>query len=76
MEKPIPPVKPHPKDFRDSEPSSPKKPSPFVIAFQQYQKDMAKYEADLNTWEQTKFIDDIKRSNIKLCLKKYKITKI
>ncbi len=49
--------------------------SPYIVDCKKYQKDHAKYIVDIQVWEQTKFIEDIKRSSLKLCLKKYSVSK-
>ena len=41
----------------------------------QYEKDLKKYEIEFPLWEKEKFIIDIKRSSLQLCMKKYTITK-
>ncbi len=71
MEKPIKPIEPQIKDFpRDREMNEA---HPFVKAHRAYIKALYKYDADLEMYTQTKLIEDIKRSSLKLCLKKYKI---
>jgi hypothetical protein len=41
-----------------------------------YEKDKAKYEKGLFLYEQTKMIEDIKRSTLKKCLDKYSIKQL
>jgi hypothetical protein len=48
----------------------------YVKDHRKYYKDKAKYDIDIEIYNQTKFIIDIQRSNLKLCLSKYKISKI
>ena len=73
MDKPIKPIEPDVKDYRTE--GKMQLNSPYALAYRAYQKKLAKYNEDLETYEQTKFIEDIKRSTLKLCLKKYKIQK-
>ena len=73
MDKPIKPIEPDVKDYRTE--GKIQLNSPYVVAYRTYQKKLAKYNEDIETYEQTKFIEDIKRSTLKLCLKKYKIQK-
>jgi len=71
MNKPTKPKEPSPRDFPFD--PNPNEHSPFIVAYRKYQKDKEKYEQDLDLYEQNKFIEDIKRSSTKLCLKKYRI---
>ena len=82
MEKPIKPIEPDASDKKKypGNPNAAKtmeelEQSPFIRDYRQYQKDMDKYKVDIVLYEQIKFIEDIKRSTLKLCLKKYKVTK-
>ena len=75
MQKPIKPIAPLAGDIKYKQDRPTDYDTKFVIDYKKWQKDMKKYEADLELWEQTKFIEDVKRSTLKLCLKKYKITK-
>ncbi len=47
---------------------------PFIVDSEKYRKDKEKYDKDFAIWEQFRFIEDIKRSSVKLCMKKYTIT--
>jgi hypothetical protein len=47
----------------------------YVKDYHKYQKAMDSHKADMELFEQTRLIEDIKRSSLVLCLKKYKITK-
>ena len=47
----------------------------FAQDYRQYQKDEEKYKVDIILYEQIKFIKDIQRSTLKLCLKKYNVSK-
>lgn len=70
----VEPKEPQFKDFPKVDgPTRPN--SPYVIAYSKYQKDMRTYKAALIVEEQTKFIKDVQRSSLQLCLKKYFITK-
>jgi len=74
MEKPRRPVEPDFKDYKDEILKGGNViDSPFILAYQKYQKDFTKFEADNLLYQQIKFIEDIKRSDIKLCLKKYRV---
>lgn len=48
----------------------------YIRDYRQYQKDMERYKLDLEIYEQTKFIHFIRNADIKLILRKYRITKI
>ncbi len=80
MEKPIKPIYPdvtdkkkYPKEegkqFSDEK-------TPYIIDCRKFQKDMAKYEKDIELYEQLKLIKFVKVASEKLILKKYKIIKI
>jgi hypothetical protein len=71
LEKPIAPIQPQAKDF----PIKGKVglDSPFVAAYRKWEKEQKKYLEQREIYEQTKMIEDIKRSSVKLCLGKYKI---
>ena len=77
MAKPIKPVYPDYKNFpREHEVKSTlENPSPYVLALNKYYKDLYKYELNIELWDQLKLVKDVQRSNLKLCLKKYKISK-
>ena len=75
MEKPIKPIEPRPQDF-PREYGFSLTDSPFVVAHKKYQRDLARYYENLELYEQTKLINFVKVADIKLILKKYKITKI
>lgn len=47
----------------------------FSQDYQRYQKALEKYLKELEEYEQSKLIKEVQRSSLKLCLKKYKITK-
>jgi hypothetical protein len=49
--------------------------SPYLLALEKYYKEMPQYELNIALWEQIKLMKDIQRSNLKLCLKKYKVNK-
>lgn len=72
--KPVKPKEPKPSDF-PRETSTANFDSKFVVAYKKYKSDMLLYERFMKIYEQTKFIEDIKRSSLKLCLEKYTITK-
>jgi len=78
MDKPVKPIQPNVSD-RKKYPIDRVKSSigdsDFARDYKKYQKDLAQYELDIILYEQTKFITDIQRSSLKLCLKKYKIIK-
>ncbi len=78
MKKPIEPAMPditdrvkYPLEFNNAKLID----SPFVRDYRRYQKDLEKYKTDIQDYEQLRFMLDIQRSNIKLCLRKYKVTK-
>lgn len=73
MEKPVKPTEPLHKDY-PIEQSTATYDSLYVRAYKKYQKDLERYNEDMEVYEQTKFIIDIQRSSLKLCLKKYKIS--
>ncbi len=78
MEKPVKPIAPDASDrkkYPQFTTSTVTVDSPFVRDYKQYKKELAKYEIAMELWQQTKFIEDIQRSTMKLCLKKYRITK-
>jgi len=82
MEKPIKPIEPNASDKKKypGNPNAAKtmaelEQDPYIRDYRKYQKDMDKYKEDIVLYEQTKFIMDIQRSSLKLCLKKYKVTK-
>jgi len=77
MVKPTEPISPDYKDFPNESDTlpTPKNPSPYIIALDKYGKELHEYKIKLDIWEQLRLIKDIQRSNLKLCLKKYKITK-
>lgn len=50
--------------------------SPYVKDYRKYQKDKAKYDVDIELYEQRKLIRFIKNADEKLILKKYKIFEI
>ncbi len=83
LTKPKKPIEPNWKDF-----PTPKEPNgknylgqpiyqktEYFEAYKKWQKDMVKYEQDLELYEQTKLIRLIKNADIKYILKKYKIVK-
>ncbi len=77
MEKePVKPIEPNPKDFPIHIVGRMRTKPEFIKAYQKYQKDLDEYKQNLQTWNQLKFIKDIKRSTEKLCLKKYLIIKL
>ena len=47
----------------------------YIRDYRKFQKDTIQYEGDIVLYWQIKYIEDIKRSNLKLCLKKYTVTK-
>lgn len=47
----------------------------YIRDYQKWAKEMKKYDADLETYEQLKLIRLIKNAHEKYCLKNYKITK-
>jgi hypothetical protein len=73
------PVRPTPPNLADAKYNQPGGPVQYNKSFSQdykiYLKEFAKYKIELESYEQNKMLEDIKRSSIKLCLKKYKITK-
>jgi hypothetical protein len=77
LEKPTPPVAPKFDDFPREKgvKSTLENPTPYVLALQKHYKEQEKYKAAVELYEQTKFIMDIQRSSLALCLKKYKVTK-
>ena len=75
MDKPIKPIYPNISDKKKYPMDLLTKNSKFHNDYKQYQKDLAKYKIDFELWQQTKFIEDVQRSSLKLCLKKYKIIK-
>jgi len=76
MEKPVKPTPPILGDAKYNQPGGPVQYNKtFSQDFKIYTKELMKYEAELEAYQQTKMLEDIKRSSIKLCLKKYKITK-
>jgi hypothetical protein len=77
LEKPIEPVHPKFEDFPREKgvKSTLENPTPYVLALQKYYKEQEKYKAAVEMYEQTKFIMDIQRSSLSLCLKKYKVAK-
>lgn len=77
MVKPTEPISPKYNDFPNESDTLPTRenPSPYIIALDKYGKELHEYEIKLDIWNQVKLMKDIKRSNLKLCLKKYKITK-
>lgn len=48
----------------------------YIQDYRKYQKDMERYKLDLEIYEQTKLIKLVKNADIKLILRKYRITKI
>lgn len=83
MEKPKKPIEPNIKNY-----PIPKEPNgknhlgepiyqrlDYVRDYKQFQKDLDKYNADMETYEQLKFIRLIKNAAEKYCLKSFKITK-
>ena len=80
MEKPTKPKEPDIQEFPPEKFGFPKFPKdeshPWIKACMKYEKNLNKYNADLEIWEQAKLVKDIQRSSVKLCLKKYHITKI
>ena len=70
----IKPVEPNFKDFPKESTLSVYE-SSYTIAMAKYYSDLEKYSTELKIEQQTKFIKDVQRSNIKLCLKKYIIVK-
>lgn len=72
----IKPIEPKSKDFDLNIRSTATFDSPYVVALKQYTKDLDAYNKGVAIQEQIKFIEDVKRSSLDLCLRKYKITKI
>jgi hypothetical protein len=83
MEKPKKPIEPNIKNYQ-----IPKEPNgknylgepiyqrlDYIRDYKQFQKDLDKYNADMETYEQLKFIRLIKNATEKYCLKSFKITK-
>lgn len=75
MKKPKRPIEPRFEDYPARVGIS-QEDSPFVIAYKQYQKDMAKYEKDFELWQQLKFIRFIKNASEKNVLKRFKIVEL
>ena len=77
MVKPIKPIYPDYKNFprEHGVKSTLENPSPYVVALNNYGKELRQYELNLELWEQVKLMKDIQRSKLKLCLKKYKVKK-
>jgi hypothetical protein len=77
MVKPTEPIAPNYKDFPNEHNvmPTPKNPNKYILALDKYGKELEEYKIKLDIWEQLRLIKDIQRSNLKLCLKKYKITK-
>ena len=73
------PVRPTPPNLADAKYNQPEGPVQYNKSFSQdykiYLKEFDKYQVELEAYQQTKMLEDIQRSSIKLCLKKYKITK-
>jgi len=78
MVKPIKPIEPHYKSFTREQIGTKDdiEKSPYLLALEKYYKELYQYELNIALWEQVKLIKDIQRSNLKLCLKKYKVEKI
>ncbi len=85
MEKPIKPIQPsisdkgrYPDRDRSMSDMTPKEIEniPFIRDSKQYAKDKAKYDIDIELYEQLKLIKFVKVASEKLILKKYKIIKI
>ena len=83
MEKPKKPIEPNIKNY-----PIPKEPNgenylgepiyqrlDYIRDYKQFQKDLDKYNDDMETYEQLKFIRLIKNATEKYCLKSFKITK-
>lgn len=71
LEKPMEPKAPDTRDFR-----SQTSPEPWVRGYTKYEEKMKKYKEEVEIYEQTKLIKFVKNADIKLILKKYRITKI
>lgn len=75
--KPTRPEEPSLKDpkYKQSTDGPVKHNEAFSQDYKLYQIAFQKYLVELEDYEQSKLIKDIQRSSLKLCLKKYKITK-
>ena len=75
--KPNMPVEPKLRDPKYNQPTDGpvKHNEAFSQDYKHYQIAFQKYLVELEEYEQSKLIKDIQRSSLKLCLKKYKITK-
>lgn len=70
LEKPLPPKQLDTKDYPKNDATQ------WFIDWKKYEERGKKYEEDLEIYEQTKLIRFIKNADIKLILKKYRITKL
>jgi len=71
LEKPIEPTPPNPRDYPSKDDIK-----PWMTAFRGYEEKMKRYKEEVEIYEQTKLIKFIKNADIKLILKKYRITKV
>lgn len=73
-DKPIKPIEPRVQDYPKESPVT--KDNEYVKAYHKYIKELAKYEIEMDIWNQTKLIQLVKNASVKYLLKNYRITKI